>query len=281
MQTPDDALLKSSNFAQQLCNVVSVQRCAGATIAASFMASSLASFVAFFTPVQPRFNFGDIPMHARVGISVGILALLTASLSESLSAQAGPDARMNFFLTAVGPGDGANLGGLAGADAYCAKLATEAGSTKQTWHAYLSAAATGSSPAVNAKDRIGSGPWFNYKGVQIAKDIAELHGDNKLTKATVLTQKGDTVNGRGDSPNRHDILTGASLDGTLPSGADDNTCSNWTSNAATGGALVGHFDRIGGGANPTSWNSAHRSSGCGQKNLQGTGGDGLFYCFAL
>lgn len=220
-------------------------------------------------------------MHARVGISVGILALLAAPLSERLAAQTSPDARMSFFVTSVGLGDGANLGGLAGADRYCAKLATEAGSTKQTWHAYLSAAASASSPAVNAKDRIGSGPWFNYKGVQIAKDIAELHGENNITKATVLTQKGDTVNGRGDTPNRHDILTGSTLEGTVVAGTDDNTCSNWTSSAATSGAMLGHFDRTGGGANPTSWNSAHKSSGCGQKNLQGTGGDGLFYCFAL
>lgn len=217
-------------------------------------------------------------MHARVGISVGILALFSAPLFSPVEAQ---DARMNFFLTSVGPGDGANLGGLAGADRYCAKLAAEAGSTKTQWHAYLSATAKAPAGPVHAKDRIGTGPWYNYKGVQIAKDIAELHGENKLTKATVLTQKGDTVNGRGDSPNRHDILTGSNPDGTLATAGEDNTCSDWTSNLATGGALVGHFDRIGGGANPTSWNSAHRSSGCGQKNLQGTGGDGLFYCFAL
>lgn len=217
-------------------------------------------------------------MHARVGISVGILTLFAAPISGPLEAQ---DARMNFFLTSVGPGDGANLGGLPGADGYCAKLAGEAGSTKTQWRAYLSAASGPSGAAVNAKDRIGAGPWYNYKGVQLAKDIAELHGENNVTKATVLTQKGDTVNGRGDSPNRHDILTGSNIDGTLATGSDNNTCSDWTSNLATGGAMVGHFDRIGGGANPTSWNSAHRSSGCGQKNLQGTGGDGLFYCFAL
>lgn len=194
-----------------------------------------------------------------------------------LSAQ---DARMNFFLTNEGPGNGADLGGLEGADRFCTRLATEAGSSKHTWRAYLSAAATPTSKAVNARDRISTGPWYNYKGVQVAKDIAELHGENNLTKATVLTQKGDTVNGRGDTPNRHDILTGSTLQGIVADGTDDNTCNNWTSSAATGGALVGHFDRIGGGANPTSWNSAHKSNGCGLKNLQATGGNGLFYCFA-
>ena len=216
-------------------------------------------------------------MRKTMTMSMAALFITAAPMAEPIAAQ---DARMSFFVTSAGPGNGADLGGLAGADRFCTKLATEAGATNRTWHAYLSAAATASSPAVNARDRIGTGPWFNYKGVQIAREIEQLHGENHITKATVLTQKGDTVNGRGDTPNRHDILTGSTLQGTVVDGPDDNTCSNWTSSAATGGAMVGHFDRVGGGANPTSWNSAHKSSGCGLKELQATGGNGLFYCFA-
>jgi hypothetical protein len=190
------------------------------------------------------------------------------------------DAGLSFFITSVGPGNGANLGGLAGADQYCQKLATAAGAGSRTWRAYLSTSASGGQPAVNARDRIGTGPWYNSKKVMIAKDAAELHGDkNNLTKETQLTEKGEIVNGRGDTPNRHDILTGSQLDGTaFPPGAD-KTCGNWTS-GGEGSAQVGHHDRQGGGENPTSWNSAHASKGCSQENLRGTGGDGLFYCFA-
>ena len=187
---------------------------------------------------------------------------------------------MNFFITSHGPGNGAALGGLEGADRHCAELARAAGVTGVTWHAYLSAKAAEGKPAVNARDRIGKGPWRNQAGVQIAKDLAMLHGDsNNLNKRTGLTEKGDTVNGRGDTPNMHDILTGSALDGTLMPGTGDTTCGNWTSSAADGSAQVGHFDRQGGGQNPTSWNSAHPSRGCGQQNLQATGGNGLFYCF--
>ena len=186
---------------------------------------------------------------------------------------------MSFFITSAGPGDGANLGGLKGADAHCQKLAAAAGAGSRTWHAYLSTSGAGAA-AVNAKDRIGPGPWHNSKGVVIAQNVAELHGENKLTKETQLTEKGEVVNGRGDTPNKHDILTGSQLDGTAFTDGADHTCNNWTSNAA-GSAQVGHHDRQGGGANPTSWNSAHASKGCSQENLRATGGDGLFYCFAI
>ncbi|MEE8079103.1 MAG: hypothetical protein V3T18_08910 [Pseudomonadales bacterium] len=180
---------------------------------------------------------------------------------------------LSFFITSSGPGDGANLGGLAGADAHCQRLASTAGAGSRTWHAYLSTSGEG---ATDARDRIGTGPWVNTEGVTVAEDLAQLHGENNLTKQTVLSEKGLIVNGRGDSPNRHDILTGSALDGT----SSGQSCDDWTSNGE-GSAQVGHHDRTGGGANPTSWNSAHGSRGCSQSNLQGTGGDGLFYCFTI
>jgi hypothetical protein len=188
---------------------------------------------------------------------------------------------MSFFITSAGAGDGANLGGLSGADKHCQALAQAAGAGGRTWRAYLSTSASGGQPAVNARDRISSGPWHNAKGVRIAQNVAELHGDkNTLTKETQLNEKGEIVNGRGDNPNRHDILTGSQPDGTAFQAGEDHTCGNWTSNGA-GSAQLGHHDRQGGGANPTSWNSAHASKGCSQANLRGTGGDGLFYCFAV
>ena len=207
-----------------------------------------------------------------------LLASVIAVLgSLPLRAQETPP--MSFFLTSVGPGNGADLGGLAGADAYCQSLAAAVGAGADPWRAYLSAAATDEAPLVHARDRIGEGPWHNVEGVQVAADLDELHGDNNLTKETALTEMGGLVNGRGDSPNRHDILTGSQADGTA---SDDGalTCGNWTSSGA-GSAQVGHHDRTGGGADPTSWNSAHASRGCSQQNLRGTGGDGLFYCFSL
>ena len=184
---------------------------------------------------------------------------------------------MSFFLTGAGPGNGADLGGLEGADRYCLMLArTVNANDDRTWRAYLS---TTGPNGVDARDRIGSGPWHNARGVRVAADVANLHSDsNNLTKESQLSEKGEMINGRGDSPNRHDILTGSQLDGTAAPGEDDTTCSNWTSRGE-GSALVGHHDRQGGGVNPTSWNSAHASRGCSQENLQGTGGDGLFYCF--
>lgn len=181
---------------------------------------------------------------------------------------------MSFFITSVGLGDGANLGGLTGADDHCKKLAEAAGVMGKTWRAYLSTS------TVNAKDRIGSGPWYNAKGTMIAKDITDLHNPatNMINKDNGLDEKGNKVNGRGDTPNRHDILTGTNTDGTAATG---KTCSDWTSNS-TGTAVVGHHDRIGlrDDAPSKSWNSSHDSRSCSQADLQATGGDGLFYCFA-
>jgi len=207
---------------------------------------------------------------------------VAALLAAGAPAELAQSRAMNFFITSAGPGNGAALGGLAGADAHCAALAKAAGSAITTWRAYLSAKAADGKPAVNARDRIGSGPWYNQAGVEVARNVADLHGDSsRVNKQTALTEKGGTVNGRGDTPNMHDILTGSALDGTLAPGEGDTTCGNWTSSAADGSAMVGHFDRTGGGQNPTSWNSAHPSRGCGQQNLQATGGNGLFYCFGI
>ena len=167
-----------------------------------------------------------------------------------------------------------------GADAHCQALAKAAGAGAKQWRAYLSASASGGQPAVNARDRIGKGPWVNAKGVTVATSVDDLHSENnKLGKENSLTEKGAVVNGRGDKPNMHDILTGSNMDGTLATGTDDTTCGNWTSNG-TGSAMVGHHDKTGGGANPNSWNSAHPSKGCSQENLVATGGNGLYYCFA-
>ncbi len=215
---------------------------------------------------------------ARTKMYLAALILTGLAVPGSVEAQ---DPRMNFSFTSVGPGDGANLGGLAGADAHCEHLAYAVGMQDKTWRAYLSAAGTGGRLAVNARDRIGDGPWYNYAGVVVASDVDELHGQNNLAKETALSEMGVVIHGRGDSPNRHDVLTGSEIEGTvMPGPAADTTCNNWTSNGA-GSAQVGHFDRQGGGQNPTSWNSAHSSSGCGQEDLRGTGGDGLFFCFAI
>lgn len=203
-------------------------------------------------------------------VALACFALPAAAQAESLS----------FFITSKGPGDGANLGGLAGADAHCQQLASAAGAGSKTWRAYLSAGAADGKPAVNARDRIGKGPWHNAKGVQVAANVDDLHSDNnKLGKENSLTEMGKMVNGRGDSPNQHDILTGSNLDGTAFADGNDHTCGNWMSNGE-GSAQVGHHDRQGGGQNPTSWNAAHGSRGCSQANLVGTGGNGYFYCFA-
>ncbi len=192
-----------------------------------------------------------------------------------------PQETMTFFITSAGPGDGANLGGLDGADAHCETLAAAQGAGGRGWMAYLSTINDDGSAAVNARDRIGRGPWHNHGGVLVANNVDELHSDAaNLTKETILTEMGDMVNGRGDDPNMHDILTGSNLDGTAYTGDGYDNCGNWTSNSAEGSAAVGHHDRTGGGQNPTSWNSAHGSRGCGQENLQGTGGNGFFYCFA-
>lgn len=206
-----------------------------------------------------------------------IMALTFATLGAGGALAEQGDSSMSFFITSEGPGDGANLGGLSAADEHCAKLAGDG----KEWRAYLSAAAEGDEPDVNARDRIGDGPWRNAKGVVIAKDVDDLHSDNnRINKENGLDENGDMVNGRGDTPNMHDILTGSDSEGNAISDGEDHTCSNWTSSEADGSAQVGHHDRQGGGADPTSWNSAHGSRGCGQEDLQGTGGNGLFYCFA-
>lgn len=212
--------------------------------------------------------------------SITALAILALLGTTPLAAQ---DSDMSFFITSRGSGSGADLGGLAGADQLCQDLAYAVGFGDLTWRAYLSAISMGGEAAVNARDRIGEGPWYNYEGEMIAESVADLHSDEaNLTKETILTERGGMVNGRGDSPNRHDILTGSGLDGRVY-GANEagyDNCGNFTSTAGDGSTRVGHHDRQGGGENPTSWNSAHNSRGCSQENLEATGGDGRFYCFA-
>ena len=213
----------------------------------------------------------------RIALLLPTLALVAGATSGPRTAQE----TMSFFITSVGSGDGANLGGLAGADRHCHALADAAGVRGKTWRAYLSATAANGQPAVNARDRIGTGPWYNAKGVLIAANLEQLHSEAAMTgKENSLNEKGEMVNGRGDTPNTHDILTGSNPDGTLATDSVETTCGNWTSNKAEGHAFVGHHDRRGGGIRPTSWNSAHQSRGCGQANLVATGGNGLFYCFA-
>jgi len=216
----------------------------------------------------------------------GAFALLVLGLCLALAQQPkAPPQPMTFFVTSVGMGNGANLGGLAGADKHCQALAAAAGAGNRTWRAYLSTSAADGSPAVNARDRIGQGPWHNAKGGRIAQNLADLHGDtlelarlgNTLTRVTALTEKGEPVKGAGDKPNEHDILTGSQTDGRAFTDGADHTCKNWTSNGE-GSTQVGHHDRTGGPG--TSWNAVHASRGCSQENLVSTGGAGLFYCFA-
>jgi hypothetical protein len=216
--------------------------------------------------------------------TLAVAALLAACASGPAAAPTGP---MGFFVTSNGPGDGANLGGLAGADAHCQKLAAAAGAGSRTWRAYLSA--PGKFPgqndpgvaSVNARDRIGKGPWYNAKGALIARDVAHLHNGNNLSKATALDERGNVLNGRGDNPNEHDILTGSRADGTAFAPQTDTTCGSWTKNGE-GSAIVGHHDRI--GPLPenwaTSWNFSHQTNGCSPAALKATGGAGRFYCFA-
>jgi hypothetical protein len=216
-------------------------------------------------------------------ICLGLVVAMLATTAQPLRAQT---ADMSYFVTSVGIGNGGNLGGLAGADNHCQTLAQAAGAGAKTWHAYLSTQAADGKPAINARDRIGTGPWQNAKGVVIAKDVVALHGANNINKETALTEKGEVVNGYGDKPNRHDILTGSQPDGTAFAGADDRTCKNWTS-SMQGAAMLGHSDINGPATNPTakSWNAAHPSrgpdGGCSQNDLRSTGGDGLLYCFAV
>jgi hypothetical protein len=204
-----------------------------------------------------------------------------AALSMGCGIAAAQQGEMSFFLTSVGSGDGANLGGLEGADQHCQSLAEAAGAGGKTWHAYLS---TQGLTGGDARDRIGAGPWQNANGVVIAKDVAELHSDNNnLNKETAITENGKVINGRGDKPNMHDILTGSQPNGTAFEPGDDRTCDNWTKNGGDGAAMVGHHDRMGLDDSPPakSWNSSHPTrGGCSQDALKGTGGAGLFYCFA-
>jgi hypothetical protein len=214
-------------------------------------------------------------------IGAPMVACLTLLVGAPAQAQ---QANMTFFVTSVGPGKGADLGGLAGADRHCQQLASAAGAGSKTWHAYLSTQGAG---AENARDRIGKGPWVNAKGARIAKDVADLHSsNNNLTKQTALTEKGEVNNGRGDTPNKHDVLTGSQPDGTAFAGSEDRTCKNWTS-STQGAAMLGHADRVGLRDDDASksWNSSHPSrgtdGGCSQADLRSTGGDGLLYCFAI
>ncbi|MGQ0749946.1 MAG: hypothetical protein ACT4PS_05370 [Betaproteobacteria bacterium] len=216
----------------------------------------------------------------NIGIGMMAAALLLAGAGGTALAQ---QARMTFFITSEGNGQGANFGGLAGADRHCQKLATAAGAGFRTWRAYLSQSAWGDQPAIHARERVGRGPWQNAKGVVIAKDIDDLHSpNNKINKDTALTEKWDKVNGRGDKPNMHDILTGSQPDGIAFHGSDDRTCNNWRSGDA-GQAVVGHHDRIGLRDDDASrsWNSSHPSRGCSLEALRMSGGAGLLYCFAI
>jgi hypothetical protein len=211
---------------------------------------------------------------AIVLLVAGCSSMAPMQTSDAKAAKSG----MTFFVTSTGSGKGADFGGIAGADRHCQMLATAAGAGAHAWHAYLSTQGSG---AVNARDRIGKGPWRNAKGVVIANDVAELHGSNNMTKETDLTEKGEVVNGRGDTPNRHDILTGSQADGTAFGGSDDMTCGNWTKSGDDGSAMLGHADRNGTpGPAPMSWNASHKSRGCSDPGLGSTGGAGYLYCFA-
>jgi len=221
------------------------------------------------------------PKHKRSvhwSLAAGAVAALLLAGCAGMGAKTG----MSFFVTSAGPGKGADLGGLAGADRHCQTLAAAAGAGNRSWRAYLSQQAVGYESAINARDRIGKGPWINAMGVVVANDVEQLHGPaNNLNKLTALTERGETVKGRGDTPNMHDVLTGSLPDGRVVAGSADATCGNWTLSGA-GSAMVGHHDRTGldESAPAKSWNSSHPSRGCGADALKATGGAGLYYCFA-
>jgi hypothetical protein len=239
-------------------------------------------------------------LHSFATVALLVLAsvsgLAKAQAQTTTAAPAAPTLPANrevgpfsFFVTSVGSGKGADLGGLAGADAHCQKLAAAVGAGNRTWRAYLSTQSWDGKPPIHARERIGTGPWYNVKGALIARDVAHLHGDNledarignAVNWATALTEQGQSVKRAGDTPNEHDILTGSQPDGrAFVNDTSDRTCKNYTSSAADGAAQVGHFDRTGGVHTALSWNSAHPSRGCGQANLVSTGGAGYFYCFA-
>ena len=220
-------------------------------------------------------------MKPKAFCNVALYGIVAVALTNCASPrESGPPT--TFFITSANPGQGGNLGGLAGADALCERLATAAGVGGRNWHAYLSTQATGGAAAVNARDRIGKGPWTNAKGVVIAKDLAELHGKNNISKETALTESGAVVPATGDPVNKHDIMTGSQPDGTAMPAGRDATCSNWTS-GDQGGAMVGHHNRDGINPDPVanvSWNSSHITPGCSMPALERVGGAGLLYCFA-
>ena len=215
--------------------------------------------------------------------AAGAATLAAVSILAACAGMAGGGAKtgLSFFITSANPGQGANLGGLAGADKQCQTLAAAAGAGNRTWHAYLAQQPTPNVPGVNPRDRIGKGPWINAKGAVIATDVAQLHGANNLSKQTALTERGEVVNGRGDTPNMHDMLTGAQPDGTFIAGNVNTTCGNWTQ-GGEGSAMLGHSDRTGldDSVPAKSWNSSHMSKGCSADELKATGSGGLFYCFA-
>lgn len=216
----------------------------------------------------------------RAAWKLPLAAALLVCGGSAAEAQAPPTGAqgLSFFITSANPGRGGDLGGLAGADRHCQTLASAVGAGGRTWRAYLS---TQGANAVNARDRIGQGPWRNAQGVVVARSVAELHGENNLTKQTAVNERGEVIPGRGDTPNQHDILTGTREDGTAFPPGEDMTCGNWTSSDA-GGAMTGHHDRVGIGDTPSarSWNTSHRSRGCSMDALRSTGGAGLIYCFA-
>ena len=219
-------------------------------------------------------------MHTKLVVAAIAVTLLGSA--AVLGAQA-PQHPMTFFAASTVPGTG-NLGGLAGADAICQNLAQGAGAGNHTWHAYLSTQGAGGEPGANARGRIGAGPWYNAKGVMVAANVGDLHGDNardrnNIQKANVLTEKGEVVKGFGDMPNEHDMLTGSDSDGRAFPGGFDTTCNNWSSDGTDHRAMLGHSDRQGGGN--VSWNSAHLSRDCTKAGLIATGGAGHFYCFAI
>lgn len=222
-------------------------------------------------------------MNRSNALSLVAITFLVCSCARPVNQQATATNAMTFFLTSTGSGNGADLGGLPGADRRCQDLAQSVGAGARTWRAYLSASSIGGAPSVNARDRIGNGPWQNAKGVVIAQSVEDLHSaNNKLDKQTAITERGDIVPGRGDSVNQHDILTGSSPDGRVIAGDQNMTCGNWTA-SGEGAAMVGHHDRQ--GLRPDepsrSWNSSHTSRGCSQQNLRSSGGAGLYYCFAV
>ncbi len=217
----------------------------------------------------------------RPSIRWSLLACSAAALLTACGSLPGSKTGTSFFVTSTSPGTGGDLGGLAGADKHCQSLAAAAGAGSRTWRAYLSTQAVGSQAGINARDRIGKGPWMNAKGVVVATDVEQLHGANNLSKQTALTETGNIVNGRGDTPNLHDVLTGSQPSGVFIAGDVNSTCGNWTMSSG-GAAMVGHHDKTGldESVPAKSWNSSHQSRGCSLDQLKTTGGGGLYYCFA-